>query len=169
MKNRLKAFFDEASVETPSKVITSNTGMPWIPLAYCKKSEITLGIGQDGSWLYESSANTQIIGDSKSFMCVMVFLEMSYVEIKNSIVSHIKGVDQTTDIRDVFPFSEIIKFVLEYGISDYWFDLALNWFDELDAVNKIALKPALEKNANSRSLHQRTRHRMLRELKNLRE
>ena len=168
MRNGLKAFFDKAAIEMPNKLIVSDTGVLWLPLAYCKKAKITLGIAQDGIWLYKSFANTQIIEEPKSFMYVMVFLEMSYVEIKNSIMSNIIEIDQTTDIREIFPFFEIIKFVLEYNISDYWFELALNWFDELNASDKIALKSALEKSVNCRRLHQRTRHRIQKEIKKLR-
>ena len=167
MKNKRITIFETAYREDPSRLTTSNTDTLWLPLVKSKTTESTLGINQDGDWVVEVSGDVRIIREQKSFLFCIVFLEMSFADIKNYIMDHTNGINQIADIGDIFPFVEIIRFVLETSTSDYWLELAMNWFNELNAAEKHVLTPALDEAVMGMYLHQKLKHRMQRELKKL--
>ena len=167
MKHKRIAFTKETYAKQPSKFVVSNTGTLWMPLVEYKKTEMTFGIDIDGNWILESSMKMWIIGEENPYLFCMPFLEMPFADIKNALMSRIGETDQIADIGGIFPFVEIIRFALENSISEYWIELAMNWFDELDAAYKHALKPSLEKAIAVKRLFQKTKHRVQRELKRL--
>jgi hypothetical protein len=64
------------------------------------------------------------------------------------------------DVMEMLPIIQIIQAVLEEESSaDYWIDLALRRYEELDLERKMALHGSLVKIQQGKRVSQKSRHR----------
>ncbi|MFB6367868.1 hypothetical protein ACFCP7_28340 [Paenibacillus elgii] len=169
MKNTLKALIDSKVSSNKIRVtqlVDSEETVKWIPLLLCKEHGTIIGVSTDARWAIEEKKGLRILDEPWKFLRVMVLLEQPMVEIHNSLTEAFKEYQIFIDVHDVFPFVEIVEVGFEQK-SDYWADLALNWFTHLSRMEQEELLDSLKTILEARWASQDFRHRVKKELRKI--
>lgn len=110
-----------------------------------------------------------MLDDDKKFLYCSDMLEVPYEKIKTKLQDRFKDVLKRNKINiiTIFPFYQIVEFSLNNLIDDYWFELAMLWFEELDSSARGGLKDSLKKILGLKKISQKNRQRVGREIKKL--
>jgi hypothetical protein len=147
-----------------SPIIDSELVLYWTPLLSVKTG-VTLGLSDGGDWTAEEQAGVRVLNETWKFVRLLVLLERPIshfrLELTNALISN--DID-SHKVKD-FPHYEIVKAGLQQK-SDYWADLALNWFiDEPHESEEII--ELLKVTSLSTWASQKLRHRIKKVLGNI--
>ena len=165
MRSYLKRFFDVAKKLSgiDTSLFHNCDNLSWIVLINEESSEKKLGISNLGDWIIETPTNFFILDNEKSFLYAISMLEMPIELVKQRINKRFLNIMKEFEAEDIFPFYEIVSYVFNYSISDYWFNLAFQWFEKFDNVQKSRLVIVLEKLASNTKFPQKSRHMIKKE------
>ena len=165
MRSYLKRFFDVAQKLSgiDTLLIHNCDNLSWIVLINEVSSEKKLGITNLGDWIIETQTKLFILDNEKSFYYAISMLEMPIELVKQRIEERFLNITKDFEAEDIFPFYEIVSYVFNYSISDYWFNLAFQWFEKFDNVQKSRLVIVLEKLASNTKFPQKSRHMIKKE------
>lgn len=169
MKNKLKSLIHSKvplNKIRVTQVVDSEEMVRWIPLILCREHCTIIGISMDAEWVVEEKAGLRILDETWKFLRVMVLLEQPKSEIYDSLTKAFKDYQIFIDVHDIFPFVEIVKVGFEQK-SDYWAELALNWFTHLPRMEQEELLDSLKTILEARWASQDLRHRIKKELRKI--
>lgn len=146
-----------------SQLVDSTESVKWIPLIICGEHGATLGVSVEAEWVIEEKSGLRVLDEPWKFFRVIVLLERSKTDIYNALTQAFKSYNLIVNVNEVFPFVEVTRIGLEQK-SDYWAELALNWFVELPIKEKEKLLSSLSNIINARWTSQKLRHRAKKEL-----
>lgn len=136
----------------------------WLPLVVLGEAKRRLGLTVEGDWVVESKMGLIKLSEPKAFVFVLPLLE-------NTIDSLKAQVNKTVGLKEIgevilheFPFSEVASAGFEQG-SDYWANLALDWYRDLPEGNKLQLQNSLKTVSKAKWASQELRQATLREIK----
>lgn len=130
-----------------------------------KDGKRIVGITNKGEWISITKTESFILKDESSYFKLINLLETPFSEIESNIRIRYKYLYYKYDIRNIFPFYEIIKYVFLHLTSMYWFELAYTWFEMLQISQKTKLKPILQEIITNNKLTQPLRQKITKELK----
>lgn len=139
----------------------------WIELFRNPNQDCTLGITSKGYWIVVMKDKYQIIEAFKNYLLCLIFLECPINTIKDTIILNYEEIEENFNIYYVFPFIEIVKFAFTKSESDYWIQLALNWYEEFDTDARRTLKKELFSVSINKKFSQSSRHIASKYLKGL--
>lgn len=170
MINELVAFYKiVANNEKLKNLVTNTDDISWIDIYDDEINDLHMGISQDGIWILKYRKNIYMLDDDKKFLYCSDMLEVPYEKIKTKLQDRFKDVLKRNKINiiTIFPFYQIVEFSLNNLIDDYWFELAMLWFEELDSSARGGLKDSLKKILGLKKISQKNRQRVGREIKKL--
>lgn len=135
----------------------------WVPLLYFENLNMKLGILLDGRWVVEGKNCLFILDEPKLYVRVMALLEIPINIVHKKIADTINVPDLEIQILEIFPFVEIVKAGLEQK-SEYWAEIALEWFGYLPFNKKKLLIESLDKITTAPWASQKLRHRTKKEI-----
>ncbi|KAF6570860.1 hypothetical protein JDW19_14190 [Paenibacillus polymyxa] len=169
MNNQLKALI-ESQVPSDKLIIThlvdSEITVKWIPLMTIGEHNPTIGLSTDAQWVINENQGIRILDEPWKYLRLLVLLEQQRKTVHNSLREALANYKIFVNLEDVFPFAEIVKIGFEQK-SDYWVELALNWFEELSLIKQSELVDYLSKIVNARWASQKLRHRVRKILRNI--
>lgn len=148
------------------KFIRKNEDVIWFPIITINDIGTQMGISKNAEWVVEVSEGIHHLDKPQLYVYVMVLLEKSFGVVHEPILKLLKDLSIEEDPFLVFPFINIIKIGFEQG-SDYWAELAFQWYDELPEKQKTQLKATLLKINSAKWASQKTRHKAKKELAKL--
>lgn len=161
MKNILISIANSlAAIVAPriGRYIRENENVSWFPIIPISESGSYMGISSSGEWVVEVSEGIHHLDKPQLYVYVMVLLERSYNDVYDDVLRILKKVSVNEEPGMVFPFVDIVNVGLEQG-SDYWADLAFNWFDSLSKEDKLKLRKTLSKVTNAKWASQKNRQK----------
>lgn len=139
------------------KYYSQKSTLSWIEIFKDYNQECTLGITSQGYWIVITKDKYMLIEEFKHYLFCLIFLECPIKTITDTIILNLKDIENRFDIYNVFPFFEIVKFSFINSESDYWIQLALNWYVEFDTDIREMLKKELFNISNNLKLSQSSR------------
>ena len=135
----------------------------WFPIICYDNLERKIGILQDGRWVVEYKNNLFGLFEPKSYIRVMFLLETPINIIIEKIIDIFKLSYLNSEVYDVFPFVYVIQAGLEQG-SEYWAELALEWYDEVPSEKREILRDSFIKITKAKWSSQKLKHRAIKEI-----
>lgn len=163
VKGRLNKVFQSSEFKN-SQIIDSDLYIRWIPLLICWLPDKSLGISEMGNWVVEEGSGLRILDTANSFLRIKVLLEKEFNDIRDTI--NIKLEAYKLDFDSIFPYRDLLEQVIKND-SEYWVEQALRWYEGMPKETKIDLKEALEMIQNKKTLSQKIRHKVIKELAQL--
>lgn len=160
IKERLNEIFQKNGFKK-SQIIDSDIYVKWIPLLLCWSPDKYLGISELGNWVVEEISGLRVLDTASSFLRVKILLEKQLSEIREKINEKLKVYE--LDFDSIFPFKDMLAQVI-INDSEYWVEQALRWYDSLCREDKVGLIEALETVKDKKSLSQNLRHKVIKEL-----
>lgn len=139
----------------------------WLPILLLnpESSDFYMGITEDGEWCLNRKSGLVTILKSEDYLYAKIILELSFSDVSNSLKKLLRELNlNENNSNSIFPFINIVRAVFEEH-SSYWLELALNWYSEFPFDWKIDLKDSLEKLNNNKSVPQKLRQRVHKEIK----
>lgn len=170
MKNELERFYKIAvNNEKLNNLLYNTDGMSWIDIYDDEIKDVHFGISQNGNWILKYARNIYILDDKKKFLYCSNILEVPYEKIKTKLEERFKDVIKRENINIImiFPFYQIVEFSLNNLLDDYWFELAMLWFEELELPARSGLKDSLKKILEIKKISQKNHQRAVRAIKKL--
>lgn len=167
--NKLENIYTLAQdYETVNITRQSNEEVRWITIFEKKELNVRLGISKTGKWVYEEKQVFYILNNKRDYLYCAKLLEIPYYLVHSKIQNQLKSffAKEKVDVREVFPFYEIVEFAFINLLDDYWFELALDWYKELPREEKYQLVGLIESITKNSRLSQKNRHKAKREIKN---
>ena len=146
------------------KRVIDGKEIKWFPVLMI--SENYMGLSDYGQWVVETREGLHVLSDERPFVFILPLLERSTSSIKLILSDFFKSLSIETNPWEIFPYLELIRAGLEKE-SDYWAELAFNWFKELSAKEKHSMKEALSVIVDAKWASQKVRHLARKELKRL--
>ncbi|AZK45034.1 hypothetical protein [Paenibacillus lentus] len=169
MKNKVKSLI-ESKVSSnnfnTTKLVDSDMSIEWIPLMPIGEQQTIIGLSTYGFWVVHEKQGLRILDEPWKYLRLLVLLEKPRTTIYNLLKESLGNYELYIELEDIFPFAEIVKIGLEQQ-SDYWADLALNWFVELPRIQQCELQEILFEIVNTRWASQKLRHRVKKILRNI--
>lgn len=128
-----------------------------------------IGVSQDGNWVLKQGLNIYILDSKKKFLFCSNILEIPYQKIKTNLEERFSDIIKLENINivSIFPFYQLIEFGLNNLFDDYWFNLSIQWYEELEWPMKKQLKGALENILLVKKISQKNRQKAKKEIKKL--
>ncbi|MEI7025512.1 hypothetical protein WBG83_07425 [Paenibacillus sp. y28] len=154
---------DEGQRYKTSHIIDSEDMLlNWKPLMQINTGSM-LGLSENGHWIIEEQTGVRVLDETWKFNRLMVLLERQITEFRQELINAAITCTIDNDIVREFPFYEVVKVGFEQK-SEYWVELALNWWIMLPQENEEIIK-SLEKIEISKWASQKLRHRIKKELR----
>lgn len=131
----------------------------WYSLVAIKNNSQIIGITKDNILSIDTLNKYEVIDADEKLIFIMAIFEESSIEIRKKINKSYKLLGINGD--SVFPYEKLINYALT--LSDYWAELALDWFDELIMYMNLRLYVDV---VNLRNRNQSIKHRVQRITKN---
>lgn len=147
-------------------LVDSEESERWIALTSCRENQVTIGLSTDAKWVIKERQGLRILDETWKFLRLLVLLEQPRTIIYDSLKEALCNYEIFVDVDDIFPFVEVVKIGFEQK-SDYWVELALNWFTELPPLKQEGLLESLLEIANAQWASQKLRHRAKKIIKNI--
>jgi len=152
-----------------SVIKDTNEEIRWVFVFNIDGLQGDVGITQYGQWGVNCPGNFCILDRYESLLYFIYLLEAPFEDIQKKLRSGLENDIERIDFNGIFPFFEIVMFVFEYKVSDYWINLAFEWYNHFLFLEKKSLKEAIERLSISHITSQKTRHRAKKALKVLKE
>lgn len=171
MENTLQDFYNKVAKNSLLESTNFNyvNGIQYLVLFKQKTGKRIVGITNNGEWIVETNVESFILKDKVSLFKLMSLLEIPFSEIENQILTKYKYLLGKYDVRNIFPFFEIIEYVFLNLPSLYWFELAYIWFMMLSVSQKMRLIPLLEEIIVNKKLTQPLRQKIAKQLNSIKE
>ena len=167
MKNELLEFYK--SISMISKVYHSDIRgvyhtVSWVSLFEFGDGE-KLGVSSGGIWTIENKNGLYLLDVPKNYLYCVSMLEFPVQFIVLEILKKIKNIVEEDSIYTLFPFYEILEFTLGNMNDDYWFELAMTWYNTLKNWEKIRLESFLLAICENKKFSQKNRQTAYKEIK----
>lgn len=150
-----------------TNLIESEEIVKWLPLiSYGEEHQIFIGLSTKAEWVIKERDGLRILDETWKFLRLLVLLEHPRTKIYYSLMEALDRYGIFVDLDDVFPFVDIVKIGFEQK-SDYWAELALNWFIDLTELKQKELLISLRKISDAEWASQKLRHKVKKVIKNL--
>ncbi|SMD16450.1 hypothetical protein [Sporomusa malonica] len=150
-----------------SIVHESGEKVKWYPILKCDPAGLLLGVEQEGKWVVEAKSCLYILSEAGSFWRLVSLLEQPLNDIRSEVAEVFnKSLDVSTNIDDIFPFTDIVRSGLEFG-TKHWAEKAFEWYDELLPEKKQHLRDSLTKLETAKWASQKLRQKAKKELKRM--
>ncbi|WP_334075547.1 MULTISPECIES: hypothetical protein [Paenibacillus] len=169
MNNHLKLLikshvpFDKIKI---SYMVNTDIKVNWFPLMSFGEHKTVIGLSTDAHWVINDKQGIRILDESWKFLRLLVLLEQPSNTVHNSLKEALASYNIIVNVEDVFPFIEVVKIGFEQK-SDYWVELALNWFEELSSIQQSEPLDSLYKIVNAHWASQKLRHRVRKMIRNI--
>lgn len=170
MMNELERFYKTViNYQKYNNLLNNTNGIYWINIYDENLIDSYIGVSQDGKWVLKQGQKVIILDNEKKFLFCSNMLEIPYQKIKTGLEERFSDIIQTENINivSIFPFYQLIKFGFNNLFDDYWFDLSIQWYEELELPMKNELKDALKNILLVKKISQKNRQRAKREIKKL--
>ena len=131
--------------------------------------DIILGISRCGECVFIDKTKVYMINNKNEFMYCSKLVEIPYNLIIENM--HNEFVDlmclDNFNMSEIFPFFEIVEFVFNNLINDYWIDLAWLWYQNFSIVEKNKLVDALQNLINEKRISQNKRQEIKKEYESI--
>lgn len=139
----------------------------WVSIYECKMEDIKFGISEFGTWVFTTNKRFYCLDKRNALYCVRI-LEVPYKDIIETIQKRFKKIfDDSINVMDVFPFYEIVEFALNNMKNDYWFNLAMLWYEGFNVEQQSKLIYALSQIECSMQFSQKNRQYARKEIRRL--
>lgn len=169
MNNHLKLLIKSQVPSDKLKItrhVESEITVKWFPLISFGEHKTTIGLSTDAQWVINEKQGIRILDEPWKYLRLLVLLEQAKNTVHDSLKEALVNYNIFVDLEDVFPFFEIVKIGFEQK-SDYWVELALNWFVELSLNKQSELLDSLFEIVNARWASQKLRHRVRKIIRNI--
>ncbi len=153
----------------PSTAFEGNALLPsfemvtWLPLIPVNDDGNRMGITTEGIWVVEAGNGLLQLREPESFVSTLPLLEKPRSFISQQIHQILDSETLGSLIEQTFPIVDVIRMGLEME-SDYWANLALDWFDELSIIDKQQLVDILKVLSKAKWTSQKTRQKAIRKI-----
>lgn len=149
-----------------NKLVNVTNNINWVDIFDEENSKITIGVSQLGKWVLKNEQNFYVLDDKIYLYCVRV-LEIPYNIVKMKIEDRFFKIfeKENVDVNIIFPFCQIIEFTLNNLLDDYWFELAMKWYENLEFSLQQRLMASLEVISKAMKISQKNRQYAKKELK----
>ncbi|KJD46800.1 hypothetical protein [Paenibacillus terrae] len=151
---------------TSTRLIDSEESLRWIPIISYGEHQTIIGLSRDAKWVIKEKEGLRILDETWKFLRLLVLLEQPRKKLVESLEEALGNYEIIVNVDEIFPFVEIVKIGFEQK-SDYWVELALNWFAELPLIKQKLLLESLIDIVNARWASQMLRHRAKKILRNI--
>ena len=128
-----------------------------------------LGISQEGKWILNNKNYFCILSDKRDYLYCSSMLEVPYEEIKIQIEKKFNSImeNEKIDLISIFPIIQLIEFTFVHLKNDYWFELAMGWYENLDLSIQYKLISLFKIISETGKFSQKNRQRARKEVKKL--
>lgn len=169
MKDQLKALIESQVPSDKLKIthlVDSEITVKWFPLMSFGEHKTAIGLSTDAQWVINENQGIRILDEPWKYLRLLILLEQQRKTVHNSLKEALANYKIFVNLEDIFPFSEIVKIGFEQK-SDYWLELALNWFEDLSLIKQNELLYYLSEIVNARWASQKLRHRVRKIVRNI--
>ena len=162
MKDERLIFY--RSISTNSEIYYSHVdgiedAVEWIGLFEFENEQKKerLGITNKGVWIIENRNGIYLLDVFKNYLYCMSILELPAQFIIEEIQNKFENSVEKHSICALFPFYEILEFALSNMKDDYWFELAMMWYEILEDGEKKKLESFLLAICENKKFSQKNR------------
>lgn len=149
-----------------TRLVDSEETVCWIPLISFGEHQTLVGLTTGAMWVIEEREGLRILDETWKFVRLLVFLEQPRRTVYHSLKESLEIHGIFIDVNDIFPFDEIVKIGFEQK-SEYWAELALDWFIDLPQSEQKELLEFLIKISDVRWASQKLRHKVKKEIRSI--
>ena len=151
------------------KMIHITNNICWIDVFVNENNGMSLGVAQTGKWVINDEKTFQIISDKKGYLYCVNMLEVPYEEIKAQVERKFESImeNEKIDLFNIVPIIQLIEFAFVNLKNDYWFELAMGWYENLELPIQYKLIDLFQIVSKTRKFSQRNRQRARKEVKKL--
>ena len=124
-----------------------------------------LGIASNGVWVIEGKNQIHLIDSFNKYLCCVSMLETPAQLIIKQLQMKFGNIIEKQSISMLFPFYEIIEFTLSKMEQDYWFELAMVWYEILEDWEKIKLEKLLLVICRNKKFSQKNRQTVCKKMR----
>jgi hypothetical protein len=146
-----------------SIMMPSNETVVWLPLIYFNNGNCVMGLSMQGMWVIETKQGLAQLQEPQSFVRTLALLEEPVSVVKQQIHEKLNSDELSTLVEQIFPITDVVGMGLKKG-SDYWANLAIDWFSELSIVQKQQLIDSLDAVSRAKWASQKVRQKANREI-----
>jgi len=167
LKTTYTRLLDDNNIFQDSDITDMNVA--WISTFTSANPSLELGITENGHWCIKSMNNFRELKCKQNLLYFINLLEIPINCITGKLCSSLNDVlnFECIDVFTLFPFVDIVCFVFDNVKSDYWLELALDWYVEFTPSMKEDLKVSLTGLVHKKVIPQKIRHRGMKELRNI--
>jgi hypothetical protein len=138
----------------------------WLPILQCGKTESRMGILEDGDWAVEARGRLYRLNEPRSYISAMALLELPIKTIHQNLTEFFESIEVKFNVNELFPFEQIIRTGFEQG-SEYWAELAFNWYQEVSQEIKYSLMDSISNVVNAKWASQTLRQKAKQEVRKM--
>jgi hypothetical protein len=138
----------------------------WLPILQYGKTEYYMGLLEDGDWAVEAKEGLYRLDEQSRYVSVMALLEQPINTVHEHLTEFFNSIAIKVNLYELFPFESIVRAGFEQG-SEYWAELAFDWYQELPEKTKYSLIDSISKIIDAKWASQKLRQNAKKEMRKM--